>query len=108
MRGPAVEPVVIAAGGTGGHFFPAEALAAELIARGHRVVLMTDARSGGLASPVFAGREQYVLRGAGIAGRGVWRGVKAAGSLTAGVVQARHILGSLGAGCIVGFGGYPS
>jgi UDP-N-acetylglucosamine--N-acetylmuramyl-(pentapeptide) pyrophosphoryl-undecaprenol N-acetylglucosamine transferase len=107
MRGPAVQPIVIAAGGTGGHFFPAEALAAELITRGHRVVLMTDARSGGLASPVFAGREQYVLRGAGIAGRGAWRGMKAVGALTAGVAQARGILASLGAGCIVGFGGYP-
>jgi UDP-N-acetylglucosamine--N-acetylmuramyl-(pentapeptide) pyrophosphoryl-undecaprenol N-acetylglucosamine transferase len=28
-----VKPIVIAAGGTGGHFFPAEALAAELVAR---------------------------------------------------------------------------
>ena len=108
MRGPAVHPIVIAAGGTGGHFFPAEALAAELIARGHRIVLMTDARSGGLKSPVFAGREQYVIHGAGIAGRGVWRGIKAAGSLAAGVMQARGILAGLGAGCVVGFGGYPS
>ena len=107
MRGPAVQPIVIAAGGTGGHFFPAEALAAELIARGHRVVLLTDARSGGLASQVFAGREQYVLRGAGIAGRGAWRGAKAVGALAAGVAQARGILASLGAGCVVGFGGYP-
>ena len=57
MRGPSVQPIVIAAGGTGGHFFPAEALAAALIARGRRVALMTDARSGGLNSPVFAGRE---------------------------------------------------
>ena len=55
MRGPAVHPIVIAAGGTGGHFFPAEALATELLARGQRVALMTDARSGGLQSPVFAG-----------------------------------------------------
>lgn len=107
MRGPSVEPVVIAAGGTGGHFFPAEALAAELVARGHRIVLMTDARSGGLASPVFAGREQYVLRGAGIAGRGVWRGMTAVRALAAGVAQARGVLGRLGAGCVVGFGGYP-
>ena len=107
MRGPAVQPIVIAAGGTGGHFFPAEALAAELAGRGHRIVLMTDARSGGLSSPTFAGREQYVIRGAGIAGRGAWRGAKAVGSLAAGVMQARGILSRIGAGCVVGFGGYP-
>jgi UDP-N-acetylglucosamine--N-acetylmuramyl-(pentapeptide) pyrophosphoryl-undecaprenol N-acetylglucosamine transferase len=107
MRGPAVKPIVIAAGGTGGHFFPAEALSAELLSRGHRIVLMTDARSGGLSSPTFAGHEGYVLPGAGIAGRGAWRGVKAIGSMAAGVVQARGILARLGAGCVVGFGGYP-
>ena len=60
-----MRPVVIAAGGTGGHMFPAEALAAELVARGRRIVLMTDSRSPSLQSPVFAGKEQYVLRGAG-------------------------------------------
>jgi UDP-N-acetylglucosamine--N-acetylmuramyl-(pentapeptide) pyrophosphoryl-undecaprenol N-acetylglucosamine transferase len=107
MRGPKVQPIVIAAGGTGGHFFPAEALAAELVARGHRIVLMTDARSGGLSSPTFAGREQYIIRGAGIAGRGAWRGAKAVGSLAAGVVQARAILARIGAASVVGFGGYP-
>ena len=107
MRGPAVQPIVIAAGGTGGHFFPAEALAAELIARGHRIVLMTDARSGGLSSPTFAAREQYVVRGAGIAGRGLWRGAKAVAALAAGVLQARGILARIDAACVVGFGGYP-
>ena len=107
MRGPAVQPVVIAAGGTGGHFFPAEALAAELIARGHRIALMTDTRSGALSSQVFAGHEQHVIRGAGIAGRGAWRGAKAVGAMAAGVLQARGILAGLGAGCVIGFGGYP-
>ncbi len=107
MRGPAVRPVVIAAGGTGGHFFPAEALAAALIGRGHRVVLMTDARSGGLSSATFAGHERHVLHGAGIAGRGIWRGAKAVAGMTAGLAQARGILAGLGAGCVVGFGGYP-
>ena len=56
MRGDAVRPIVIAAGGTGGHFFPAEALASVLVRRGHRVALMTDERRGGEDSPVFAGR----------------------------------------------------
>src|SRR5947209_5764868 len=92
MRGPPVRPVVIAAGGTGGHFFPAEALASELIARGHRIVLMADARSGGLSSAVFAGHECFVIRGAGIAGRGALHGSKAVLSLTAGIAQARRIL----------------
>lgn len=107
MRGPAVQTIVIAAGGTGGHFFPAEALAGELLARGHRIVLMTDARSGGLTSAVFAGHEKYVLRGAGIAGRGAWRGANAVAALAVGVTQARTILARLGAASIVGFGGYP-
>src|SRR4051812_5846629 len=107
MRGPAVRTIVIAAGGTGGHFFPAEALAAELLARGHRIVLMTDARSGGLTSVVFAGHEQHVLRGAGIAGRGLARGVRAAAALAAGVIQARGLLSRINAAAIVGFGGYP-
>jgi UDP-N-acetylglucosamine--N-acetylmuramyl-(pentapeptide) pyrophosphoryl-undecaprenol N-acetylglucosamine transferase len=108
MRGPAVQPVVIAAGGTGGHFFPAEALAAELLRRGQRVALLTDARSGGLASPTFAGCQRFVLRGAGIAGRGALKSAAAVVALAAGTVQARGILARLDAAVLVGFGGYPS
>jgi UDP-N-acetylglucosamine--N-acetylmuramyl-(pentapeptide) pyrophosphoryl-undecaprenol N-acetylglucosamine transferase len=103
-----VRPIVIAAGGTGGHFFPAEALAAELIARGHRVVLMTDGRSGALKSAVFAGREQFVLHGSGIAGRGITRAARSVAALAAGTWQARRILKSIDAAAVIGFGGYPS
>ncbi len=99
-------PIVIAAGGTGGHFFPAEALAAELTARGHVIALMTDARSGGLRSQAFAGRDIFVLRGAGLAGRG-FRAATAALALATGTVQARKILRRLNPAVIVGFGGYP-
>ena len=108
MRGPAARPIVIAAGGTGGHFFPAEALAAELIARGHRIVLMTDSRSGALKSAVFAGHESHVLEGAGIAGRGFFRAMRAVLSLCAGTLQAHRLLRQLNPAAIVGFGGYPS
>jgi UDP-N-acetylglucosamine--N-acetylmuramyl-(pentapeptide) pyrophosphoryl-undecaprenol N-acetylglucosamine transferase len=103
-----VRPVVIAAGGTGGHFFPAEALAAELLRRGQRIALMTDARSGALTSKVFEGHERYVLRGSGIAGRGVLRGAIAVAGLAAGTLQARAALAGLDAAVLVGFGGYPS
>ena len=108
MRGPAVRPIVIAAGGTGGHFFPAEALATELVARGHRVALMTDARAAARLPDSFAGREVFVLRGAGIAGRGLRRGAAAMLRLGAGTLQARAILRRLEPSVIVGFGGYPT
>ncbi len=108
MRGPPVKPVVIAAGGTGGHFFPAEALAATLIERGHRIALIADARSGGLRSKVLAGRETFTVKGAGIAGRGALRGSGAALALAVGVAQARRLLARLDAAIVVGFGGYPS
>ena len=106
MRGATVRPVVIAAGGTGGHFFPAEALAAELIARGHVVALMTDSRGGAESSKVFEGREVIVLQGAGLAGRGR-RAVGAALALAAGTVAARRHLHRLNPAVLIGFGGYP-
>ncbi|MBO1074805.1 undecaprenyldiphospho-muramoylpentapeptide beta-N-acetylglucosaminyltransferase [Roseomonas marmotae] len=101
-------PIVIAAGGTGGHFFPAEALAAELLRRGHRVALMTDARSADYRSAVFADVERFVLQGAGLAGRGVTRAARGAMALLAGTLQARGLLLRLQPRAVVGFGGYPS
>ncbi|WP_408903813.1 undecaprenyldiphospho-muramoylpentapeptide beta-N-acetylglucosaminyltransferase [Rhodopila sp.] len=107
MRGPAVRPIVIAAGGTGGHFFPAEALARALLHRGHRIALMTDARSGGLTNSVFEGYERFVLSGSGIAGRNFLKGARSIAALVRGIAQARAILNRLGAPVVVGFGGYP-
>lgn len=108
MRGPAVRPIVIAAGGTGGHLFPAEALAAALTARGERVALMTDARSAAFDSPAFANAERFVLRGAGLAGRGVLKAAQGAVALAAGTWEARQLLKRLDAAAVVGFGGYAS
>ena len=108
MTGSDVRPIVIAAGGTGGHFYPAEALAATLIERGQWVVLMTDARSGALKSTVFDARNQFVLPGAGIAGRGALRAGGAVFSLAAGVARARGIMRQIQPAAVVAFGGYPS
>jgi UDP-N-acetylglucosamine--N-acetylmuramyl-(pentapeptide) pyrophosphoryl-undecaprenol N-acetylglucosamine transferase len=108
MRGPAVKPILIAAGGTGGHFFPAEALATELVARGHRVALMTDARAAAKLPPIFAGGEVFMLRGAGVAGRGLRRGALALGALAVGTLAARSLMGKMEPSVVVGFGGYPT
>jgi UDP-N-acetylglucosamine--N-acetylmuramyl-(pentapeptide) pyrophosphoryl-undecaprenol N-acetylglucosamine transferase len=103
-----LRPIVIAAGGTGGHLFPAEALAAALVARGNRVALMTDRRSGALAAKGFAGLETFVLKGEGLAGRGLARAPGALLTLGAGTLQAAKILSRIKAAAVVGFGGYPS
>ncbi|OUJ01669.1 undecaprenyldiphospho-muramoylpentapeptide beta-N-acetylglucosaminyltransferase [Acetobacter cibinongensis] len=100
--------IVIAAGGTGGHFFPAQALAETLAARGHTLVLMTDERAGTRTEGVFANGPQYVLRGAGVAGRGPVRALKAGLTLLASAWKARSILATLKPDAVIGFGGYPS
>ena len=106
MRSPErMRPIVLAAGGTAGHLFPAEALAAELVSRGRRVVLMTDART---ASRVFEGRERFVIAGGGVAGRGALGVASGVSRLAYGVTQARTILRRLDASAVVGFGGYPA
>lgn len=108
MRGPRVRPIVIAAGGTGGHFFPAEALAAALLKRGERVVLMTDARSAAGKSAVFAACEIHVVPGAGIAGRSFRRAAAGAVAIAHGVLAARRIFSPMLPAAVVGFGGYPA
>jgi len=108
MRGPKLHPIVIAAGGTGGHFFSAEALFAELSRRGHWVVLITDERSLRFVPAGFDGRDRFVIRGAGLAGRGLLQAVGAGFQLAAGIIEARSILAKLGATAVVAFGGYPA
>jgi UDP-N-acetylglucosamine--N-acetylmuramyl-(pentapeptide) pyrophosphoryl-undecaprenol N-acetylglucosamine transferase len=101
-------PIIIAAGGTGGHMFPALALARLLRTRGHEVKLMTDQRAAKMAQLVFAPGNVYVLPGAGIAGRGLLRGVAALGALARGVMAARKIFLQSPPCAVIGFGGYPS
>jgi UDP-N-acetylglucosamine--N-acetylmuramyl-(pentapeptide) pyrophosphoryl-undecaprenol N-acetylglucosamine transferase len=103
-----VRPIAIAAGGTGGHLFPAEALAAELSARGERIVLFTDARSAAFDSPAFSNAERFVLQGAGMAGRNAVAALRGAALMARGTWAARRHLRRLDAAAVVGFGGYPA
>lgn len=96
---------VVAAGGTGGHMFPAEALARELQARGWRVVLATD-RRGEQYAHAFPAEERLALDAA--TGRGALGMARAGMAILRGVTQARAALSRLDAAVVVGFGGYPS
>ena len=96
---------VVAAGGTGGHMFPAEALARELAGRGWRIVLATD-RRGEQYAHAFPAEERLALDAA--TGRGPIGLARAGMAILRGVTQARSALNRLDAAVVVGFGGYPS
>lgn len=98
---------MLAAGGTGGHLFPAEALAHELAARGYEVHLATDSRAEQFAAS-FPARQRHVIRSATLAGKDPVALARTAGALLAGYLQARALIGRLKPVAVVGFGGYPT
>lgn len=100
-------PILLAAGGTGGHMFPAEALARTLLARGRVVRLVTDRRGAGFGDKL---PEVTIERidAAAVAGRGLIDRAQALGALALGYFQARRLMARLKPAAVVGFGGYAS
>lgn len=110
--GPATLPeatrtAVIAAGGTGGHLFPAQALSEVLISRGWRIVLATDAR-GAAHADAFPATQIITLPAATVRGRNPLSLAKAALTVLAGVMAGRAALRAVDPAIVIGFGGYPS
>lgn len=100
-------PILITAGGTGGHLFPAEALSAELTRRGRRVLFVTDTRGKGFARADNA-IETARISAATFESRNPLALVKAAFQILAGIVQAHALIGRKRPAAAIGFGGYPS
>jgi UDP-N-acetylglucosamine--N-acetylmuramyl-(pentapeptide) pyrophosphoryl-undecaprenol N-acetylglucosamine transferase len=98
--------IALAAGGTGGHIFPAEALAEELAGRGHRPVLVTDKRFNDYKS-LLGTLPRHTVRASTFSG-GVMNKFSAATDILVGMFQARAVLRKLNPEVVVGFGGYPS
>lgn len=97
---------VLAAGGTGGHMVPAAALAQELMKRGHRVALVSDAR--GVRFPgLFEGVQTHVIPAGRFAGGPVgW--AKAARLMVQGRAMAAELYKTFRPAAVIGFGGYPA
>ncbi len=100
-------PIVLAAGGTGGHVFPAQAVAEELQARGRRLVLITDRRGGGYHGALAELESHKISAGTPLARGPVARGFGIA-RLLLGVREAARLLRRLEPAAVIGFGGYPS
>lgn len=99
--------ILLAAGGTGGHLFPAFALAEELARRGYAVDLVTDER-GDRYGTGFPARTVYQIPSATLSGRSPMAVVRTASKLSRGVVRAYRLLGKIKPAVVVGFGGYPT
>jgi UDP-N-acetylglucosamine--N-acetylmuramyl-(pentapeptide) pyrophosphoryl-undecaprenol N-acetylglucosamine transferase len=107
MQAPGRAPVLLAAGGTGGHLFPAEALAAALAKRDVSVHLVTDHRATRYGG-AFAEDNVHVISSATLRARNPVAVVRTVSALGAGVLQAWSLIGRLKPAAVIGFGGYPT
>ncbi len=102
------EPLILlAAGGTGGHLFPAEALGVELIKRGLRVRLVTDSRALRY-SGLFSKNMIDVVPSETVRGRSPLALARTGLTLATGTAVALNLMRRLKPAAVIGFGGYPT
>jgi UDP-N-acetylglucosamine--N-acetylmuramyl-(pentapeptide) pyrophosphoryl-undecaprenol N-acetylglucosamine transferase len=99
--------ILLAAGGTGGHLFPAEALGVELIKRGYRVRLVTDDRALKY-SGLFSKDMIDVVASETARGRNPLQLAYATLTLATGAFAAWRLIRRLRPVAVIGFGGYPT
>src|SRR4051812_39417598 len=99
--------ILLAAGGTGGHLFPAEALGVELLRRGLRVRLATDSRALRYTG-LFSRDTIDVVPSETVRSRTPWALAYTGAVLAGGTAISVNLLRRLRPKAVVGFGGYPT
>jgi UDP-N-acetylglucosamine--N-acetylmuramyl-(pentapeptide) pyrophosphoryl-undecaprenol N-acetylglucosamine transferase len=99
--------VVVAAGGTGGHLFPAAALSHVLEARGFEVHLVTDERAEKYGGD-FPAHDVHKIASASPSGGPVLSRARAILTLAQGTFAARKLFAQIEPAAVAGFGGYPA
>ena len=100
--------IVLTAGGTGGHVYPAEALAEELLKRGYRLALITDSRGKNNYKGKLSEILNYAVWTGAVVGKSKWFKIKSLFKTAIGVLQAGYFMLKYRPVCVVGFGGYAS
>ena len=98
---------LLCAGGTGGHLFPAEALAHELKARGWSVQLVTDKRAARFASD-FPADDVHRVDAATFGSKNPLAILRSLMTIWRGYRQASALLERVKPAVVIGFGGYPT
>lgn len=98
---------ILTAGGSGGHVFPAQALAKELVSRGHEVIFITD-RRGTSFSSMFPSSKEYKIFAGAYANLNKIKKIKALFSMGIGILQSIYLILKIKPNAVVGFGGYAS
>ncbi|PCH81125.1 MAG: undecaprenyldiphospho-muramoylpentapeptide beta-N-acetylglucosaminyltransferase [Hyphomicrobiales bacterium] len=99
--------ILVTAGGTGGHLFPAQALAVVLGSKGWVVHLATDERAERYGSD-FPAVTTYYVRSATPSGKSPFKIMRVFWELVAGIIQCRKIVSEFQPDVVIGFGGYPT
>ena len=100
--------VVVAAGGTGGHMFPAQAFSQEMLARGWRAALVSDARGLRYAGGFPGAMARHALRAQSVSHGGILARIAAPFALARGVWGALRLFRADRPALVAGFGGYPA
>ncbi|MBV1900213.1 MAG: glycosyltransferase, partial [Kordiimonadaceae bacterium] len=99
--------IILAAGGTGGHMMPADAVADVLVEAGYKVSLITDQR-GEAYDDIMTELDRTILSATSHTSGGLLGKLKSALSILSGVLQVRKQFKADDPTVVVGFGGYPS